>query len=190
MRRGRHSLRRVPPHLLTGDNGLCHDRNSLYLSTGTQSAAGDCAALVLPQPLPRVAGTASVPGMHQFVNRAKWDRDALECASEPAGRSAADLGVSCPGRSAALLQRCIRRAGTNEDDDAVDPGSAAHHAATVARCAASGERFTNEGFSSLRAKAPCRARVSDRLRAADTCGVRARRDRATHRASRASSGIP
>ena len=50
-----------------GIDGLCHDRNSFYLSTGAPSAAGDCATLVLPQPLPRIAGAASMPGLHQFV---------------------------------------------------------------------------------------------------------------------------
>jgi len=44
-----------------------HDRNSLYLSTGTQSGAGDCTPLVVPQAVPRLAGKTSLPGMYQFV---------------------------------------------------------------------------------------------------------------------------
>jgi hypothetical protein len=59
----------MPPHLPHGDDGVRHDRNSLYLSTGTQSGSGDCATLVLPQPVPRFAGTASMPGMHWFLKQ-------------------------------------------------------------------------------------------------------------------------
>jgi hypothetical protein len=44
-----------------------HDRNAFYLSTGTQSGAGDCTALVVPQFVPRHAGKTSLPGKHQFV---------------------------------------------------------------------------------------------------------------------------
>jgi hypothetical protein len=47
-----------------------HGRNSFYGSTDTQSAAGDCAALVVPQPLPRLARPAALPGMHQIVKSA------------------------------------------------------------------------------------------------------------------------
>jgi hypothetical protein len=50
-------------HLVVMD-GSRHDRISLYLSAGPQSAPGDRATLVLPQPLPRFAGAASLPGMH------------------------------------------------------------------------------------------------------------------------------
>jgi hypothetical protein len=46
---------------------------------------------------------------------------------------------SCPGRGAALFA-LLRRAGTYVDTRTLDPGSAAHHAASAARCAASGER--------------------------------------------------
>jgi hypothetical protein len=44
-----------------------YDRISLYLSIGAQSTAGDDAALVVPQPLPRLKRQASMPGMHPFV---------------------------------------------------------------------------------------------------------------------------
>jgi hypothetical protein len=57
----------MPPYLMRGDDGLRHDRNSLYLSTGAQSCAGDSATLVVPEPFPRLAWQASLPGMHQFV---------------------------------------------------------------------------------------------------------------------------
>src|SRR5229473_2153561 len=67
MRRGRHSLRRMPPHLGCGDDGIRHDRNALYLSTGTQSGSGGRATLVVSQPLPRIARQAPLPGMHQVV---------------------------------------------------------------------------------------------------------------------------
>jgi hypothetical protein len=48
---------------------ICHDRNSLYLSTRAQSAARDCAPVVVPQPVPRFAGQAEMPGMPQFLKR-------------------------------------------------------------------------------------------------------------------------
>jgi hypothetical protein len=51
------------------DNGFRHDRNALYLPAGTQPDTGDCATLVVPKPVPRVAGTASMCGMHEFVMR-------------------------------------------------------------------------------------------------------------------------
>jgi hypothetical protein len=57
----------MPPYFDHGDDGLRHDRNSLYLSTSAQSAADDCATLVVPQPVPRLTRQASMPGMHQFV---------------------------------------------------------------------------------------------------------------------------
>jgi hypothetical protein len=57
----------MPPHLLARGTGLRHDRISLYLSTGTQSAVGDRAALVLPQPLPGLKGTAAMLRMHRIV---------------------------------------------------------------------------------------------------------------------------
>jgi hypothetical protein len=44
-----------------------HDRDSVYLSTGPQSGAGDRAALVVPQPVPRFARAAALPGMHHVV---------------------------------------------------------------------------------------------------------------------------
>jgi hypothetical protein len=47
------------------------------------------------------------------------------------------IWTSCPGRGAAHLA-VHRRAGTHGYQ--ADPGSAAHHAADAARCAASGER--------------------------------------------------
>jgi hypothetical protein len=39
-------------------------RAAFYLSIGTQSDAGDCAALVVPQSLPRLARQTSMPGIH------------------------------------------------------------------------------------------------------------------------------
>jgi len=50
----------------------CHDRDALYLSTGAKSVEGGCAPLVVPQPVPRFARTASLPGMHKFVSRDVW----------------------------------------------------------------------------------------------------------------------
>jgi hypothetical protein len=44
-----------------------HDRNSLYLSTDTQSAPGDCTALVVPQPVSRLARKTAVPGMSRLL---------------------------------------------------------------------------------------------------------------------------
>jgi len=96
MPRGRHSPQRAPPPFTvsaTGrefkvlrpvaleivgsacsgrssafwNDGLRHDRISLYLSIGAQSTAGDDAALVVPQPQPRLKRQASMPRMHPFV---------------------------------------------------------------------------------------------------------------------------
>jgi len=60
-------LRECRPICRSGDDGLCHDRNSLYLSTGAQSGSGDNPALVVPQPVSRHTRQAAMPGMHQFV---------------------------------------------------------------------------------------------------------------------------
>jgi hypothetical protein len=49
------------------DDGLRHDRNSLYLSTDPQPAAGDGAALVVSQPFPRLAWKAAMPGVSRFL---------------------------------------------------------------------------------------------------------------------------
>jgi hypothetical protein len=46
---------------------ICHDRNSLYLSTGAQPGASYRTALVVPKPVPRFAGQAAMPGMPQFL---------------------------------------------------------------------------------------------------------------------------
>jgi hypothetical protein len=64
----RHSVLRLPPHLSPGSAGVCYDRNSVYLSNGTQSSADVCTPLVVPKPLPRHARKAAMPGLHQFVN--------------------------------------------------------------------------------------------------------------------------
>jgi len=61
------SPRECRPIYSADDAGLRHDRISLYLSTGTQSAAGDGAALVLPQPLPGLKGTPALLRMHRIV---------------------------------------------------------------------------------------------------------------------------
>src|SRR6266851_4583656 len=50
-----------------------------------------------------------------------------------------DWSYPCPGRGAAHLA-LLRRAGTHTFITAMGPGSAAHHAASAARCAASGAR--------------------------------------------------
>jgi len=57
----------MPPHLGGGDDGLRHDRNAVYLSTGTQSGSSGCVTLVVSQPLPRLARQAALPGMQQVV---------------------------------------------------------------------------------------------------------------------------
>jgi hypothetical protein len=44
-----------------------HDRDSVYLSTGPQSGASHRAALVVPEPLPRIARAEGLSGTHQFV---------------------------------------------------------------------------------------------------------------------------
>src|SRR6266849_4574610 len=50
--------------------------------------------------------------------------------------------TSCPGRGAAFFT-LLRRAGTQDGAQCkMDPGSAAHHAARAARCAASGARIS------------------------------------------------
>jgi hypothetical protein len=52
-----------------GDDELSDGRNSLYRSTGAPAAAGDGATLVVQKPLPRLARTAALPGMHEIVRR-------------------------------------------------------------------------------------------------------------------------
>jgi hypothetical protein len=52
-----------------GDDGSRYGRNSFYRSTGTPAAAGQGAALVVQKPLPRLARTAALPGMHEIVSR-------------------------------------------------------------------------------------------------------------------------
>jgi hypothetical protein len=59
----------LPPYLSSGGRWIKHGRNSLYRSTGTPAAAGDGAALVVQKPLPGVARTAALPGMHEIVSR-------------------------------------------------------------------------------------------------------------------------
>jgi hypothetical protein len=59
---------RVPPYLhVEGTMDVSHGRNSLYGSAGPQSDAGHCAALVVQEPLSRLAWAAPVPGMHQGI---------------------------------------------------------------------------------------------------------------------------
>jgi hypothetical protein len=50
-------------------DGLSDGRISLYGSTGAPAVAGDGAALVVPEPLPRFARPAALPGMHEIVSR-------------------------------------------------------------------------------------------------------------------------
>jgi hypothetical protein len=52
-----------------GDYEFSDGRNSLYRSTGAPAAAGHGAALVVQEPLPRLARTAALPGMHEIVSR-------------------------------------------------------------------------------------------------------------------------
>jgi hypothetical protein len=52
-----------------GDNKFSDGRNSLYRSTGTPAAAGHRAALVVQRPLPHLARTTALPGMHEIVSR-------------------------------------------------------------------------------------------------------------------------
>jgi hypothetical protein len=52
-----------------GDDEFSDGRNSLYRSTGTPAAAGHGATLVVQEPLPRLARTAALPGMHEIVSR-------------------------------------------------------------------------------------------------------------------------
>jgi hypothetical protein len=42
------------------DDGQRYDRNSFHLSIGSKSGAGDCQALVVPQPVPRHARAPAV----------------------------------------------------------------------------------------------------------------------------------
>jgi hypothetical protein len=53
----------------SGDDGSSYGGNSFYRSTGTPAAAGDGAALVVQKPLPRLARTAALSGMHEIVSR-------------------------------------------------------------------------------------------------------------------------
>jgi hypothetical protein len=53
-----------------GDDGSSYGGNSFYRSTGTPAAAGHGAALVVQEPLPRLARKTALPGMHEIVSRA------------------------------------------------------------------------------------------------------------------------
>jgi hypothetical protein len=50
-----------------GDDGLSYGGNSFLCSTGTPAAAGHGAALVVQEPLPRLARATALPGMHEIV---------------------------------------------------------------------------------------------------------------------------
>src|SRR6266849_8206081 len=51
------------------------------------------------------------------------------------------LTMTIVSRTRCSVKTLLRRAGTQGDAECImDPGSAAHHAASAARCAASGER--------------------------------------------------
>jgi hypothetical protein len=52
-----------------GDDEFSDGRNFLYCSTGAPAVAGPGAALVVQEPLPRLARTAALPGMHEIVSR-------------------------------------------------------------------------------------------------------------------------
>jgi hypothetical protein len=56
--------------------GACNGRNSLHGSIGAQSAAGDGAPVVLPQPLPRHARAQALRGTNRCMTpkRAHWLR--------------------------------------------------------------------------------------------------------------------
>jgi hypothetical protein len=70
MRYGRHSQSGLPPYLVPqGDDGSSYGGNSFYGSTGTPAAAGHGAALVVQEPLPRLARATALPGMHEIVSR-------------------------------------------------------------------------------------------------------------------------
>jgi hypothetical protein len=58
----------MPPYLVPQGRWI-HGRNSLYRSTGAPTAASHGAALVVQEPLPRLARTAALPGMHEIVSR-------------------------------------------------------------------------------------------------------------------------
>jgi hypothetical protein len=53
-----------------GGDGSSYGGNSFYRSTGTPAAAGHGAALVVQEPLPRLARKTALPGMHEIVSRA------------------------------------------------------------------------------------------------------------------------
>jgi hypothetical protein len=55
------------PHLVMANEEPRHDRNSCALSIGPQSDAGDRAALVVPQPVSRLARAAPLSGVYRFV---------------------------------------------------------------------------------------------------------------------------
>jgi hypothetical protein len=53
-----------------GDDGSSYGGNSFYRSIGAPAAAGHGAALVVQEPLPRLARATPLPGMHEIVSRA------------------------------------------------------------------------------------------------------------------------
>jgi hypothetical protein len=53
----------------TTDRTMNDGGNSFYRSTGAPAAAGHGAALVVQEPLPRLARKTALPGMHEIVSR-------------------------------------------------------------------------------------------------------------------------
>ena len=64
------SFGNAAPIYRSGDDGCRYGRTSFYGPTGAQSAAGDCTAVVVHQPVPRLARPAPLPGIHQIVRSA------------------------------------------------------------------------------------------------------------------------
>src|SRR5947208_16005330 len=52
--------------IMRWDDGYRYGRTSFHGSIGAQSAAGDCTALVLHEPVPRLARSAPLHLMHQI----------------------------------------------------------------------------------------------------------------------------
>jgi hypothetical protein len=57
----------MPPISPLGVTDHDHDRDSLYLSTDPQAAAGHRTPLVVPKPVPSFARTSRLLPIHRFV---------------------------------------------------------------------------------------------------------------------------
>jgi len=93
------SFTRAAPSVPPRKNGRRHDRDSLYVSTGPQAAAGHGAAVVVQKPLSRLARAAPLPGIHETLRSHghPQSQEPMRPAMEPDDASTVGSRASAPG---------------------------------------------------------------------------------------------